>query len=300
MEIVQKEYIRRKSEGYTLAIKDFNTAEEGGIRCGELYYNRGFAYYELGEILRIDGNEEEAKKHYNSTVSNLTEAMKNAPPEEERREIYVKLGLAYAKLGDHNAAVKCYKKALALNSIDHEAHYYLGVSYTALGEYDLAIKHYEESKNSTFSYNSEAADAEASGELAFNLGVSYLKLKNYSAAISKFDESISRNQSHGIAFLNSALQPVAQDPDNPIFVKVHYYSESVSTSERTLYNSRGIAQPYYDRKLAETYYNRGLAHIAEDNPKRNVEQAKKDYLRAVELDPQWDAPEYRKPFEKYL
>ena len=50
----------------------------------------------------------------------------------------------------------------------------------------------------------------------------------------------------------------------------------------------------------DAYYNRGLVYIAEDNPKRDVEQAKKDYLKAVELNSEFGTPEYRKPFEKYL
>ena len=299
-EIVRKEYVRRKSEEYASAIEDFDTAEKGGITCGELYRDRGFAHYEWGEILRMYGDEAAAKEHYKSTVSNLIEAVEHRPPKEEHREVCAKLGLAYAKLGDHNAAIKSYKKALELNPCGREVQCYLEVSYTALGEHNLSIENYGKSKSNTSPSTSEAADAETSGQVAFNLGVSYFKLKNYSAAISKFGESIPRNKSHGIAFLNRALQPVAQDPDNPIFVKVHYYSESVPTSERTLYNSREIAQPYYDRKLAETYYNRGLAYIAEDNPKRDEVQAKEDYLRAVEINPKWNTSQYRKPFEKYL
>ena len=55
-----------------------------------------------------------------------------------------------------------------------------------------------------------------------------------------------------------------------------------------------------DPKYASAYYNRGLAHIIEDSPKRDVEQAKKDYLKAVELNSELGTPERRKPFEKYL
>ena len=104
---------------------------------------------------------------------------------------------------------------------------------------------------------------------------------DFTRAISDYDRAIKIDPKYSFAYINRGN---AYGSQGDFIHAILDYSEAIKI----------------DPKYSEAYYNRGLAHIMEDNPKRDLVQAKKDYLRAVELDSEFVTPERRKPFEKYL
>ena len=80
---------------------------------------------------------------------------------------------------------------------------------------------------------------------------------------------------------------------NPEYSMAYYNRGNAYRLQRQLLNPSTIQisdmAPNYNQAIdmapgyIDAYYNRGLVYIAEDNPKRDVEQAKKDYLRRLNL-----------------
>jgi tetratricopeptide (TPR) repeat protein len=60
-----------------------------------------------------------------------------------KHKIYKISGACYASLGQLDAAVKSYKKVIAINPNSAEAHYNLGATLQRLGQLDAAVKSYK-------------------------------------------------------------------------------------------------------------------------------------------------------------
>jgi tetratricopeptide (TPR) repeat protein len=89
------------------------------------YYNRGIAYYFLGQYLQ-------AIKDYNKSIE----------LNPEFAEAYYNRGFIYDKLGQYSQAIKDYNKAIELDSGEAKAYYNRGNAYGKLGQYLQAIKDY--------------------------------------------------------------------------------------------------------------------------------------------------------------
>ena len=101
-------------------------------------------------------------------------------------EAYYNRGLAYAKLNQHERAIKDYDKAIELNPNDAKAYYNRGLAYAKLNIYELAIKDFSK----TIALNPN--DAEAYG----NRGIVYSKIHRYEEATRDLKKA-------GILFLHS-------------------------------------------------------------------------------------------------
>ena len=112
-------------------------------------------------------------------------------------------------------------------------------------------------------------------------GAFYFNWGKYEKAIKDFDQAIELNPKYSGSYYNRGVICGLQGNYDQAIVD---YTKAIEL----------------DHKFSEAYYNRGLAHIEEDTPKRDEVQAKKDYLRAVELNSEFDTPQHREPFEKYL
>jgi len=90
------------------------------------YYNRGFAYAELGDYRRAIGDYDQALQ------IDLYVA-----------EVNYNRGLAYYYLGEYHRAIEDYDRALRLKSGYTKAYYNRGNAYLDLGEYHRAIEDYD-------------------------------------------------------------------------------------------------------------------------------------------------------------
>ena len=82
--------------------------------------------------------------------------------------------------GEYKKAVENYKKYLADNPDDAEAHYALGQTYAGLGQYSEAIREYREA--------TKRKDDDS--DMYYDLGVAHTKLAQYDAAAAAFSKSL--------------------------------------------------------------------------------------------------------------
>ena len=102
-------------------------------------------------------------------------------------EAHFRLGLGYELVGkreeaesEYKKAVETYKKYLAQNESDSEAHYDLGQTYAGLGQFSDAIREYREATKLR----------EDDPDIYYDLGVAHTKLAQYDAAAVAFSKSL--------------------------------------------------------------------------------------------------------------
>jgi Flp pilus assembly protein TadD len=117
-------------------------------------------------------------------VQAFMEAVKLDP---DLAEAYFRLGLGYESLGkreeaesEYKKAVGAYRKYLAENNGDVEAHYNLGQIYANLGQYSDAIREYREATRLK----------EDDPDIYYDRGVAHTKLAQYDAAAVAFSKSL--------------------------------------------------------------------------------------------------------------
>jgi tetratricopeptide (TPR) repeat protein len=105
----------------------------------------------------------------------------------ELAEAHFRLALGYESLGkqedaekEYKKAVETYKKYLAQNQDDAEAHYALGQTYARLGQFSEAIREYREATKRK----------EDDADMFYDLGIAYTKLAQYDAAATAFSKSL--------------------------------------------------------------------------------------------------------------
>jgi len=104
------------------------------------------------------------------------------------------LGVAVAKKGETDEAIKEFREAIRLNPDYAEAHYILGVALSDKGETDEAIKEYRETIRSNPYY----------AEAHYNLGVALGKKGESDEAIKEYREAISLKPGYAVAHYNLA------------------------------------------------------------------------------------------------
>ena len=102
-----------------------------------------------------------------------------------------------------------------------------------------------------------------------NRGVLRLRHQDWTGAIKDFDAAVSLSPKMGEAYVNRGAVAIGQ----------HRYADSLPDLNKGL--ALGVEEP------AKVYYNRGLAYEGMDDMK----SAYFDYQKAVELSPDWDAPQ---------
>ena len=184
---------------------------------------------------------------------------------------YNERGNVHSLQGAHTRALLDYDQALKLYPQYDQAYSNRGNSYSLQGDQARAILDY----NQAIKINPKYATAYN------NRGDTYNSQGNYTQAILDYNQAIKIDPKYTTAYYNRGNTYSSQGDYTRAILD---YSEAIKI----------------DPKYAVAYYNRGLVHIVDDNPERDVEQAKKDYRQAVELNSELGDPQYRKPFEKYL
>ena len=295
---------------YTQAISDFNEALKLNPEDSEAYNSRGLVYYSQGDHSRA--------------ISDYSRAIELSP---NFSQAHTNLGNAYYLMGDYNRAILNYDKAITLDPEYGLAYYNRGLAYNALGDHPRAILDYDQAIkfNPKFSeaytsrgdaYGSMGDNTRAISDytkaLKFNTkdskahygrGLVYSSQGDHPRAISDFNLAIKLNPKYSEAYNNRG---VAYDLQGDHTQAMLNYEQAVKHGPENAgaYYNRGVvysSQGDYIRaisdyseaiklnpKFSQAYYNRGFAHIAKNNPKRDEVQAKKDYLRAVELNSKLD------------
>ncbi|MBC7670097.1 tetratricopeptide repeat protein [Caulobacter sp. DWR2-3-1b2] len=101
-----------------------------------------------------------------------------------------------------------------------------------------------------------------------NRGVLYMRQRDFNGAVSDFDSASRIDPNLGEAFVNRGAA----------FVGTQRYDEGLSQIDQGL--ALGVKDP------EKAYYNRAIAH----ENLGDVTAAYRDYSKALELDPAWDAP----------
>jgi len=166
----------------------------GCKRGGQLSTNNSSATPEVSNSLAGDrtrarslldkGKELYRKDHDAEATLAFMEAVRLDP---DLAEAHFRLALGYESVGkreeaegEYKKAVETYKKYLAENPDDAEAHYILGQTYAGLGQYSEAIREYREA--------TKRKDDDA--DMFYDLGVAYTKLAQYDAAANAFSKSL--------------------------------------------------------------------------------------------------------------
>ena len=115
-----------------------------------------------------------------SALNSAKDLIKNSPNEEILFNI---IGACYGSLGDHNAAVKNYEKAIIIKPDYAKAHFNLGGAFQDIGQLSSSVKSYEKSIFVEPSY------AEAHN----NLGNVLRELGQLDSAISYYEKALAIN-----------------------------------------------------------------------------------------------------------
>ena len=146
-----------------------------------------------------------------------------------------------------------------------------GAFYFNWGKYEKAIKDFDQAIELNSQYS----------ESYHNRGTTYSLQGNHDQAVTDFSQAIKINPELSEAYVGRGN---AYRSQGNLTKAIADYTKAIRINS----------------EYSEAYYYRGLVHVAENNPNRDIERAKKDYLRAVDLDPLCGTLEFRKPFEKYL
>lgn len=140
-----------------------------------LYYNRGAAYYKLGD--------------YRHAIEDLNKAARFKP---QGPGVYTIRGNVYGELGNYGQAIEDYSKAIEIKPGDAKVYHNRGFNYSRLGDYRSAIEDF----NKTIELDPQSA-------VAYNSrGIVYSRLGDYRSAIKDFNKAIEINPQYAKAYYN--------------------------------------------------------------------------------------------------
>ncbi|MBS0331973.1 MAG: tetratricopeptide repeat protein [Proteobacteria bacterium] len=121
----------------------------------------------------------------------------------------------------------------------------------------------------TEALDTETLDARDRAGTYVNRGVLKLRRQDWTGATRDFDSAVRLSPNLGEAYVNRGA----------VLIGEHRYADSLADLNKGL--ALGVEEP------AKVYYNRGLAYEGLDD----IKSAYFDYQKAVELSPDWEAPQ---------
>jgi predicted TPR repeat methyltransferase len=256
---------------------DFDAAGNCCRRAIKLQPAHCDAHLNLGNILLLQSNYEDAIEHYNSALR----FNPNYPP------ALINLGKALLIHGEYSEAAACFQKLIHLGIDLLNAHNNLGYAQLMLKNYDAAIASYHQALRIDPNHD----------ETHFNLGNVYMKVGRNDDALASFERAVRINPNHVGAFTNIGS----------IFSNKGKYDEAtekfrsalrIEPSSAEAHNNLGLAlkaQGNIDQAVlsfkraielkadhADAYYNLGSAL----SDQGDLDGAISNYRRAIELKPQ--------------
>ena len=203
----------------------------------------------------------------------------------ESADVWTQLGVLHDEAGETAEALVAYNKALAINPQFGRAQHNLGVLYSDRGEWGVAEKYLRQ-----FVEGEEAAGRHT-GEAYYSLGLLYLKRLQSKNARVQLQRALDADPSS--ALFNNALGDAYLLEKDSKVAQVYY--------QKAIANDGKFALAYSG--LGDSYHQLG-----------QVEEAAKQYRRALELRPDYPIVHYKlgllfetarpaeaiKHFEKYL
>ena len=254
-----------------------------------------------------------------NAVKYLESAISKCDPE-DCDELYMDLAIEYQNLGKTNQAISVLKKAIANNPLNETAIYEIAFLYDLSGKYKNAVSYYQEFidenpysftawynlgnaysklndfENALKSYDYAILINANFGPAHFNMGNAYLSTEKFHKAIEHFQEclKIDGDDTMALCYLGEAHEQL-----NELDLAKHYYEQALrlapTLSEAWL--GLGIIEDLKDNtkeaivliKKAINYdpENAGIYHVLAGAMEKieNVEEAKVNYLKSLELDP---------------
>jgi tetratricopeptide (TPR) repeat protein len=221
-------------------IEDYDEAIRLNPQDAEAHFNRGNAYYALGELeraiedydaaIRLNpqlaevynnrGNAYTALGEYEHAIANYDEALRLNP---EYATAYNNRGFAYYTLSDLERAIADYDEAIRLDPQNANAYYNRGETYFDLGDYERAIADYDLvihlAPQYAGAYN--------------NRGNAYVALGDYVRALADFTEAIHLDPQAATAYYNRAAvyYALSQNETDPA-QELAYFSQIVSDARQ--------------------------------------------------------------------
>ncbi|MDI9314235.1 MAG: tetratricopeptide repeat protein [Hydrotalea sp.] len=208
-------------------------------------------------------------------------------------------GIAKAKLGKYNEAIKDFDKAIELNPQHAEAYYNRGNAKIDLGQYDSAIKDY----NEAIKLNPQHADAYN------NRGNAKNGLGQHEEAMADYDKAIELKPQFAEAYNNRGAAKYNLGKHNSA-IKDYDKAIELNPQNAEAYNNRGAVKGQvgqfveaikdFDKamelnpKYAAAYNNRG----AVKGQVGQFVEAIKDFDKAIELNPQFADAYYNRGITK--
>lgn len=270
-------------QAYEAAVADYTTVIDlSGNNQSKAYFNRGLAYYELGQI----GN----------AIEDFSQVITLHPQD---AEAYYKRGLAYYDIREYGKAIEDYNRVLQLQPQDNYAYHSRGLAYAASGNLNAAIGDYTRmiqlDPNEITGYYSR-------GRARFHIGDYRGALDDYSQVI-KIDpknmEAYANRCSTQInlrdyqAAINDCTAAIELNPEDTVaynnrciaHLNLRDYQSAINDCSQSI---------EIDSQNTKAYSNRGLARSAAGNHQGAID----DYTQAIQINPN-DAEAYANRAQVY-
>lgn len=196
-----------------------------------------FAHERLGKSAQLNGNDEDAIKHYNAALK-ILDAVDDKP---RKASIFLEIGKIRLKQQQSNIAFQAFdaafeisKTTYSLKTIEMEA---LGMMGTALGAHDLpheATKHFLQAHEIAKETNNKAFAANLLQKMAMNT----LVFTNYDLAFQYIQESLELSQ----AIKNPVLEAEAYNLMAMVYDTRGYFSEAIECLNQAATIYKTLAQ----------------------------------------------------------
>lgn len=172
---------------------------------------------------------QKANKAWENNFTLYSNIIKNGNP---TFRIYTNLGNEYAKAKQYNKAIKCYAKALKLNSACADACNNMGIVLNKLGKRDQALKYYEKVQKLNPDYK----------EVYNNLGNLYKQKGQYEKALESYEKALEADPLNSRIYTNTA----------DLYISTGMYNRAIDACQKAL---------KLDKLNINAYNNLGIVYI---------------------------------------
>lgn len=233
------------------------------------YYNRGIAYYEIGQLEKaiadyskvVEINPRNIDAYFNRGIAynelglfekSIADYSKMIEIDPRNIDAYFNRGTVYSQHKNYEMAINDLTVVIEIDSIFSKAYNNRGYVYTKLGNYEKAID----------DYSTSIAIDPRNSDFHLGRGNVYYFLEQYNKAITDFTRAIELDPKNSNAYYNRG---------NSYYKLVQY--------EKAIYDYTKAIE--IDQKSADAYYSRGNSNLKLGN----YQKAISDYSKMIEIEP---------------
>lgn len=237
----------------------------------DLYYERGVAYYQLGnqqsalsdvvKALQLDstnagyyellGDIYFARKEYTRAINALQKGNRIAP---EDMDIIMQLGQYHLMMGNHQESIKYLDEALKKNIFNAEAYFFKGILFKEIGDTAKSISNFQTAVEQDPQYY----------EAYMQLGLLHSKLKNKLA----------------LDYFNNALKIDSSSYEAKYAIAMYYQETKQYGTALELYRKFILEFP----QDKDAYYNSGVIYFDMDS----MDKAIRSFEQTMSVAPDYD------------